>query len=99
MLFLDGVYVENNYGSLRFHRVKAPNFDELKALVHAISHRVARFLEKRGFLERDAENSYLALESGDDDAMMQLQGHSISYRVADTPGRLGKNFWPTFQLF
>ena len=54
MLFLDGIYVEDGHGKLRFHRVKAPNVDELKALVHAISHRVARFLEKRGFLERGA---------------------------------------------
>jgi hypothetical protein len=57
-------------GSLRFHRVKAPNFDELNALVHAISDRVARFLEKRGFLERNAQSSYLALEPDDDDAMV-----------------------------
>jgi hypothetical protein len=55
MLVLDGVYVANDCGGLRFQRVKAPSVDELKALVHAISHRVARFLEKRGFLERDAE--------------------------------------------
>ena len=27
MLVLDGVYVENDYGGLRFHRVKAPNAD------------------------------------------------------------------------
>ena len=56
MLVLEGVYVENDYEGLRFHRVKAPNVDELKALVHASSHRVARFLEKRGFLERDADD-------------------------------------------
>jgi hypothetical protein len=37
---------------------------------------------KRGFLERDAESSYLALEPEDDDAMVQLQGHSITYRFA-----------------
>jgi hypothetical protein len=73
MLFLDGVYVEDGHGKLRFNRVKAPSVEELKALVHAISHRVAGFLERRGLLERDAENSYLTLESGDDDAMMQLQ--------------------------
>jgi hypothetical protein len=41
MIFLDGVYMENDYGSLRFHRVKTPNVDELKALVHTISHRIA----------------------------------------------------------
>jgi hypothetical protein len=68
MLVLDGVYVENDYWGLRFHRVKAPNVDELKVVVHAISHRVVRFLEKRGFIERDAESSYLALETDDDDA-------------------------------
>jgi hypothetical protein len=45
-------------------------------------HRVVRFLEKRGFLERDAMSSHLALETGDDDAMVQLQGHSITYRIA-----------------
>lgn len=28
------------------------------------------------------QNSYLALESGDGDATMQLQGPSITYRVA-----------------
>jgi len=92
MLVLDGVYVENGHGGLRFHRLKAPNVDELKALVHAISHRLARFLERRGFLERDAENSYLALEPDDDDAMAQLQGHSITYRIAVGPQQGRKVF-------
>ena len=48
MLFLDGVYVEDGHGKLRFHQIKAPNAKEFKALVHAISHRVAGFLERRG---------------------------------------------------
>ena len=52
----------------------------------------ARFLEKRGFLERDAENSYLALEQDDDDAMVQLQGHSITYRIAVGPQQGRKVF-------
>ena len=92
MLRLGGVYVENGYETLCFHRAIAPSVDELKALVHAISHRVARFLEKRGFLERDAENSYLALEPDDDDAMAQLQGHSITYRIAVGPQQGRKVF-------
>jgi hypothetical protein len=87
-----GVYVENDYGGLRFHRVNAPSVDEIKALVHAISHRVARFLEKRGFLKRDAEKSYLALEPDDDDAMVQLQGHSITCRIAVGPQQGRKVF-------
>jgi hypothetical protein len=48
MLVLDGVYVKNDYEGLRFHRVNAPNVDELKALVHAISHRVADSWIKEG---------------------------------------------------
>lgn len=55
MLFLNGVYAEDDYGKQRFHRVKAPTYSELSALVHTLSHRIARCLEKRGLLERDAE--------------------------------------------
>ena len=60
--------------------------------MHTISHRVARFLEKKGFLERDAENSYLALEPDEDDAMVQLQGYSITYRIAVGPQQGRKVF-------
>ena len=35
--------------------------------------------------ERDAENSYLALDTTDDDPLNALQGHSISYRIALGP--------------
>ncbi|MCP3673957.1 MAG: hypothetical protein GY829_05750 [Gammaproteobacteria bacterium] len=48
---------------MRFHRVKAPELIELTKLVHTISLRVARFLERRGLLERDEEDSYLTLVS------------------------------------
>lgn len=47
-----------------------------------VAHRVAGLLERRGLLERDAQGSYLALESGDSDLKMQLQGGSITYRIA-----------------
>ena len=46
-----------------------------------LSHRTARFLERQGLLERDMEQSYLTLEE-DDDPMGQIQGHSITYRIA-----------------
>jgi hypothetical protein len=71
---------------------REPELRELRGLEHAISHRVARFLEKRGFLERDAENSYLTLEPDDEDAMVQLQGHSITYRIAVGPQQGRKVF-------
>ena len=92
MLFLDGVYAEGGDGKLRFRRVKASNIEELNALVHAISHRVAGFLERRGLLERDAQNSYLALDPDHDDVMVQLQGHSITYRIAVGPQQGRKVF-------
>ena len=60
VLFLDGAYAEDDYGKQRFHRVKAPSHDELNTLVHTLSHRIARCLEKRGVLERDAENTWSA---------------------------------------
>jgi hypothetical protein len=50
-------------------------------LVHTISHRIACFLERQGLLERDMEQSYLTSEE-DDDPMQQIQGHSITYRIA-----------------
>jgi len=72
---------------LRFHRVKTPTVEELNSLVHQLSHRIARFLEKKGWLQRDAENTYLLLDALDsnDEALGQLQGHSITYRIALGP--------------
>ncbi len=82
MLFLDGVYAEDDEGRQRFHRVKAPTHRELNALVHTLSQRIARCLEKRGLLERDAENTWLTLEQDEDEVLTQLQGHSVTYRIA-----------------
>lgn len=92
MLFLDGVYAEDDYGQQRFHRVKAPTLQELNTLVHTLSHRVARCLEKRGLLERDAENTWLTLEQAEDDVLTQLHGHSVTYRIATGPQQGRKVF-------
>jgi hypothetical protein len=85
ILFIDGVYQEKYNHKLRFHRVTAPTASELNALVATISQRVARHLERQGLLSRDDESSYLTLDLQDDDAMNQLQGHSITYRIAVGP--------------
>lgn len=82
MLFLDGVYVDGPDGAVRFCWVKAPTSQELTQLAHTIAHRVGRYLERRGLLERDAEDSYLASDTMDDDPLTQLLGHSITYRIA-----------------
>ncbi len=85
MLFLDGVYVERPGGAVRFRLVRAPTSAELTHLAHVIAHRVGRFLERQGLLERDAENSYLTCDETDDDPMAQLRGSSITYRIAVGP--------------
>ena len=79
---------------MRFHRVKAPTIEELSSLVHQLSHRVTRVLEKKGWLQRDDENTYLLLDAIDqeDDALGQLQGHSITYRIAMGPQKGRKVF-------
>ncbi|GMQ83766.1 MAG: hypothetical protein BMS9Abin06_0506 [Gammaproteobacteria bacterium] len=60
MLFLDGVYIDGTNGSpARFRWVKAPSNTELTPLADTIARRIARFLEWRGLLERDVENSGL----------------------------------------
>src|SRR5690625_5808118 len=82
MLFRDDVYVDQSHGSARFRWVKAPTSPELTQLTHTIAHRVGRYLERQGLLERDVENSYLASDAVDDDPMTHLLGQSINYRIA-----------------
>jgi hypothetical protein len=93
MLFLDGVYVDGVNGlSARFQWTKAPTSAELTQLAHTIAHRVGRFLERQGLLERDAENSYLAGEALEAEPLDQLLGHSITYRIAVGPHQGRKVF-------
>jgi len=78
MLFLDGVYIDSPHGSrARCRQVKAPTSDDLTQLTHTIARRVARYLERQGFLVRDAENGYLTCDGVDadpDSPMNQLLG-------------------------
>ena len=100
MLFLDGVYVERPDGSLRFRWVKAPTSAEVTHLTHTLAHRIGRFLERQGLVERDAENNYFAADAVDEDSMAQLLGHSITYRIAvgPQPDTLPRSVCP-FMLF
>jgi hypothetical protein len=92
MLFLDGVYTETKHGRTRFQRTNGPEQQELIELVHTISHGVAGYLEREGILERDAENSYLNLEEGEEEPMQEVLGCSVSYRVAIGPQQGRKVF-------
>ena len=64
----------------------APAKSELEKLVQLISQRVGHCLERQGLLEQDAENAWLDLDPAEDnDAMPQILGSSISYRIAVGP--------------
>jgi hypothetical protein len=85
MLFLNGVYTETQQRKVHFQRTRAPERQERVQLVHMLSHCIARFLERMGLLERDAENRYLQLDDIDEDPMHQVLGCSVSYRIAIGP--------------
>lgn len=61
-------------------------------LAHTISQRIAGYLEKVGLVVRDLENSYLNLPVDDEDSLLQLQGASVSYRIAMGPQQGQKVF-------
>jgi hypothetical protein len=92
MLFLEGAISENSWGGTTFTRIKAPCHNDMVELVHTISHRIAKYLEKVGLVQRDMENSYLNLPIDDEDSLLQLQGASVSYRIAMGPQQGQKVF-------
>ena len=96
MLFLDGVYSDSAHGSRALFRwVRAPTSEDLAQLTHTIAHRVARYLERQGLLERDAGHAYLTANGVDEDPespMNQLLGSSITYRIAVGPQQGRKVF-------
>ena len=92
MLFLEGVITNNRFDKAVFTQPKAPSHKELEKLVHIISQRIANYLERRGLIQRDMENSYLNLPVDDEDTQLQLQGASVSYRIAIGPNHGQKVF-------
>ena len=93
ILCLDGIYVYRDHRPPSFQRVKAPDKGETEGLVHLLSQHVGRCLERQGLLEQDAESASLDLHPNEDtDAMPQIPGSSISYRVAVDPQQGRKAF-------
>lgn len=83
MLFLDGVYEVDSEGrTAKFHAIETPTPGEMQRLLHQISERIARLLERQGYLERDSEEGSLLLDGFDDNVLNDLQGSSITYRIA-----------------
>jgi hypothetical protein len=64
----------------RFHRVDEPTSGELTELAHTLAHWIGRYLERQGWLERDAENDYLAVNTANDDPLSVLRNHSCAWR-------------------
>ncbi len=89
MIFLDGVYTGGSSSlPIWFRPVTAPNRAELTRLTHTIAHRVGRYLERQGLMERDAGNIFLtqeAVNASDEDPTNQLLGSSVTYRIAVGP--------------
>ena len=81
MLFLDGVYNKHAV----FYPVKPPTARDLDVVTQKIAQRVSRYLEKAGYLARDTESEYLDLYTDSEDAMTNIVGASITYRLAFGP--------------
>jgi hypothetical protein len=70
----------------RFHRVKAPDKNELEALVQRISKRVGRCLERQGLAGTGCRERLAGTRPAEDtEAMPQILGSSVSYRIAVGP--------------
>lgn len=78
MLFLDGVYFFNG-GRARFYRARCPQRDDLVKLLHSLSGRIVRLLERRGLLIADEEHPLLEIELGS--GLDQLQAASVGFHV------------------
>lgn len=84
MLFLDGVYQTAVASAPVFRPVAAPESSDLQELVERIAARIGRALERRGLVERDLENAWLAADT-EAGPLDDLLGHSITYRIAVGP--------------
>jgi len=77
---------------LAFQRVGGPSGEELNRLVQTLATRIGRYLERRGLITRDVESSYLVDEGGDNGALEDFVGSSITYRIAVGPHKGRKVF-------
>jgi hypothetical protein len=76
-------------------RVPAPGANELQRLVEQIAAGVGQVLERRGLIERDIENAWLAA-GAEPGPLDDVLGHSMTYRIAVGP-RAGQKVF-TLQL-
>jgi hypothetical protein len=85
MLWLDGVYEEDDESPLRkpsLHRTRAPTSAQMTEPVGTIAHRVCRHLTRLDWLEGEDVSAFLADSAAGDDGMDALRMSSITYRIA-----------------
>lgn len=91
LIVLDGVFLTNsNSVNPIFKQVVKPSSAELQQVIDNISLKVAKRLEKLGYIERDMDNCYLALDEQSD--LDQCNGYSTTYRIAVGPNKGKKVF-------
>jgi hypothetical protein len=78
-LALDGVFVREPDGSLRFVAAKAPSNTEIEALLAVIRKRVRRLLVRRGLLSEDPGESF---DESETPPLHALYAASVRQRVA-----------------
>jgi hypothetical protein len=81
-----------------FRPVAAPESSDFQHLVERIAGRIGRALERRGLVERDRENAWLAADT-EAGPLDDLLGHSITYRIAAGPRAGQKHGWCTFSEY
>ena len=87
-MFSDGVFIEGQGREACFKCAKGPSSQEITKLTSLMARRVIRYLERNGWIESDASEGCLDFSVDDEkQALMDLQGHSIAYRIAIGPHR------------
>ncbi|MDK1025434.1 MAG: hypothetical protein QGD92_14545 [Gammaproteobacteria bacterium] len=58
---------------------------DLDTITHTIARRLSRYAEKAGYLVRDVGSAYLDLQADNEDAMANIVGASVTYRLYNLP--------------
>ena len=81
IMYLDGAYTFSE-GRAEFHNIPTPRPTEVNQLLITISKRVVKLLEKRGLIFKDETNQLFLSTDQAPRVMDQVQGSSITYRIA-----------------
>ncbi len=86
MLAPDGAYTFTD-NQARFHHAPTPSDSELEHLLDTLIGRITRTLVRAGVLVEDPEYPWLDIhpDSGGDNALEQLAGAAVRYRIAVGP--------------